>query len=186
MSCSNKSVSFAGSATMRLALHANDYTRDEIDACYYSQEDFRSFKDDVRRTVRMIEMKQKIDETACCVRGAECFTKPALKKKSFTRKHARVAVFRELDLQFEEGVTIYDDELIASVYQQHTSECTTSAYVIGLSDEMIAMEPRKELSLERRYTPTMPSSIASNLFRLTNTGNRSFRLRRTNNLVGAA
>jgi hypothetical protein len=156
---------------MRLAIHINEYTEAEIDACYYSCEDFRAFKQDVKRTARMIEMKQKMDESVSCARGVESFTKNALKMKSNNRRAASLAVLKEQECQFEEtGRICYDDAKIAAIYSDAVRE---SATLTGLADEICIME-QKNLEGGR----SLPN-IACNLLRLRTSNTPSLRVKRT-------
>jgi hypothetical protein len=161
---STKSVTFAETAKVRLTLHINDYSDDEIDACYYSREHFYGFKRDIKRTARMMQMKRKIDENVFCTRGLESRTHAGNKTRSTKRKASVCSVLMEQMKQFRseeaEGKNCYDDEKIAAMYAPFTRNSTTSAYLTGLSDEMVARE-QEQKTLDR---PT--NNVACQLLKL--------------------
>jgi hypothetical protein len=164
---STKSVTFSEKASMRLALHINEYTAKEIHKAFYSSTDFIAFKDDVKRTLRMIEMKLEIDENSCCTttartaRGVEWFMQEASRSRLKTRRASRLAVFNEQlhqfyrcdgsneeELEMNEESSFQDDEKIAAVYAPLVCESAASACAIGLADEMAAKA--EETSSRRR------------------------------------
>jgi hypothetical protein len=159
-----KSVTFAPTASMRLHRHINDYTTEEIQTKYYSRADFREFKRDIKLTLRMMEMKQKMDDISCCQRGVECLTKQALRIRSKQSKAARFAVVNKELHQFlrtaqeqeeEQGRTASaDDEKIAIVYSSVTRESVAAAYHTGLSDEQHAKEESSHYSSTKKPTKT--------------------------------
>jgi hypothetical protein len=147
-----KSVRFAPTAMMRLALHIDNYTDDEIDASFYSDAEYVAFKQDTRRTIRMVEMKQKIDEITVSRRGVESLTRDAVKLKSKHRRHARRVVMTEQELQQsydsvsesgcgeEESQQQEVDKKIAAACIAVTRESAIMAYLTGLSDEAVVFE----------------------------------------------
>jgi hypothetical protein len=175
-----KSVAFAASAKMRLALHVNQYTAEEIQACYYSSEDFRSFKTDVKRTAKMIEFKQKMDETVYCTRGVEYKTREGKRIRSKLRSKADAAVFKEQMNQFfleeEEGKNCRDEEKLAAFYSEVVKASVVAAYITGLSDEIVA----QELAENQQKNPdeNRRSNIASALFNFEKTTEKTCHVRK--------
>jgi hypothetical protein len=77
----NKSVAFASSARMRPVLHINDYSTSEREEAFYSHDDFRAFKCDIRTTLKMMAGHYHIDDTEFCERGVKHRTSQASKVK---------------------------------------------------------------------------------------------------------
>eukprot|EP00339_Tiarina_fusa_P023890 CAMPEP_0117051886 /NCGR_PEP_ID=MMETSP0472-20121206/35857_1 /TAXON_ID=693140 ORGANISM="Tiarina fusus, Strain LIS" /NCGR_SAMPLE_ID=MMETSP0472 /ASSEMBLY_ACC=CAM_ASM_000603 /LENGTH=175 /DNA_ID=CAMNT_0004766285 /DNA_START=117 /DNA_END=640 /DNA_ORIENTATION=+ len=120
---------------MRLAIHINDYTDEEINSCYYRGEDFRAFKLDVKRAIRMLGTKRTIDENKICTRGVECRTKESAAMRFRIRGAAQSAVLREQRKQTGNGSTT-----LAAVYSPIAGTSVVSAYMMGLSDAAVAKE----------------------------------------------
>jgi hypothetical protein len=166
-SSTSKSVSFAPTAMLRLAIHINNYSDDEIEACFYSDSEYFEFKRDVKRTARMVEKKQNIGEVNDSRRGVECLTREALKIKSKNRRHARRAVMSEqlnqLLSEEHDGVDFQDDNRIAAAYADTTRESAVMAYLAGLSDEAIVndyQEPKSD-SFERESKAACTTRVLS-------------------------
>jgi hypothetical protein len=94
-----RSVSFYPNAKGKLALHINDYTEEEIQACWYNREDFKEFKRAIRLpTVHMMERNRKIsEEYQHCRRGLESRTRVGTKSMLLNTKMALLSVFKERD-----------------------------------------------------------------------------------------
>jgi hypothetical protein len=161
-----KSVAFANNVLMRLSLHISDYNEQEIQECFYNISEISEFKQDVKRTARMIEKKQDIDDVDVCRRGAEHMTEEAANIRYQKR---RAVVFEVLTEQFwaeENPGTPSSSERIAAKYSKVVRESTASAHVIGLSDERIVKSnslvesQKKHLDGESR-----PKNFATQLFR---------------------
>ena len=57
-----RKVSFANTALMVHVLHINDYSDQEHEATFYCVDDFRSFRQDVKDTIRYMEEQQQEQE----------------------------------------------------------------------------------------------------------------------------
>ena len=100
-------VTFCPTAKMRLTLHINDYTNDEIDASYYSREDYSGFRQDVKSTIDLMDVGAEIKNIHCnpkqsecsdvCERGADHYTKEAIKTRFSIRRATYSAVFKAQD-----------------------------------------------------------------------------------------
>mmetsp|Transcript_123180 Transcript_123180/g.184219 ORF Transcript_123180/g.184219 Transcript_123180/m.184219 type:complete len:222 (-) Transcript_123180:50-715(-) len=175
-STTTKSVTFAATAKMRLALHINQYTEAEIEACYYNGKDFRSFKLDVKRTVRMMEMKVSIDGSNTCTRGTEGYVREAALMRSKVRRAAQATVLKEQWKQCKNGQEQQqqqqgyqtpneepeelDWEKIAAKYAPVSGASAVAAYVMGLSDAEVAKE---QAALEARQQGREKSDRSSNV-----------------------
>ena len=141
---SKKSVSFEPTATMRLALHVNNYTDDEYDACFYSHDDYRFFKSDVKRSVRKFEKKMMINKSQqsnkfSCPRGIESFTREGSAKKTLNRRNAWIAVLSkqaemkvttpfESEKENNDDVQSVVESIIAAEYANISKDCSLHAY----------------------------------------------------------
>ena len=177
-----KSVTFAPSAKMRLHLHVNQYTQEEKQSYFYQTEDFQSFKADVKRTARMMEKKQKIDdESTWCTRGVERRTMQGAKICTKLRIKAMNSVFKEQMNQFFEDEdangdsttspfecetkSTTNDEKLAAIYTECTRRAVASAAMTGLSDEVVAKEIWREYEMDKVFQkhPTSTSSSSSSV-----------------------
>mmetsp|Transcript_135911 Transcript_135911/g.202118 ORF Transcript_135911/g.202118 Transcript_135911/m.202118 type:complete len:208 (-) Transcript_135911:19-642(-) len=184
---SKKSVTFAATASMRLARHITDYTSEEIKAAYYSGEDFREFKREIKRTLRMVDMKKKMDDISYCSRGVECLTKQSLAIRSKLREAARFAVLNKelhqfLRVETEEKIGScggkIDDERIAVIYAGVSRESATIAYNTGLADEQYA---KKESSSSMQQFGEAEQMFADGrVFKEEQSKNISFQLLKVN------
>lgn len=145
----NKVVSFASTGRVRLTRHINDYTREEIRACFYCADEIHAIKLDVKKTAMMIQNNRPIDEVDTCRRGAECRTTEATKVKSQNKKRAIVAVLNtqrylkesvEADQAGDDEIAnrLADMEEISTQYQVHTQHCRIAAYLVAISDQKVA------------------------------------------------
>jgi hypothetical protein len=159
-----KSVAFANNVLMSVSLHISDYNEQEIQACFYNISEISEFKQDVKRTARMIETKQDIDDVDVCRRGAEHMTEEAT---NIRHQKRRAVVFEVLTEQFwaEENPGTPSSERITAKYSKAVRESAASAHVIGLSDEAIVKSnslvesQKKHLDDESR-----PNHFATRLF----------------------
>ena len=170
---STSKVSFAPSATLRLARHLSEYTPEELEASYYSRRDFASFKEDVRRTLRMMEMKQRVDDEQLyssseadnfvyCTRGADAYTRQAIRIKSNTRRAATLAVMDA----FDDAYHVSSSTEVAAAYTSISIASATAAHMVGLSDELAVLteEQQKESppsSSKRKNIVVVPSTTGT-------------------------
>mmetsp|Transcript_16806 Transcript_16806/g.26128 ORF Transcript_16806/g.26128 Transcript_16806/m.26128 type:complete len:200 (+) Transcript_16806:59-658(+) len=133
-----KSVSFADKVHMRLSLHISEYSEREIRSCFVDSSEIAEFKKDVKRTARMIELNECIDDVEVCRRGAEHMLEEATNIRYQIR---RAAVFEVLTEQFwaEENAcgTPSSAERIAEKYSRMVAHSAASARLIALADEMV-------------------------------------------------
>jgi hypothetical protein len=131
-----------------------DYSRREIQACWYTPEEREQIRQEASAAIRSLirrERRKRQDSKASkmnndhtisrriCTRGLEHVTKPANQWRKHIRLTAASAVFDELDRQIEEITTeqtngILDHERIATIYSELTKGSQLEGYVIGLAD----------------------------------------------------
>jgi hypothetical protein len=136
-----RTVSFAPSAHIRHVSHIEDYSANEIEATWYSQQEYKLMKYDIRGTVKMMARSERlaIDQ---CTRGLEHKTKEGMQRKMFNQIESISAVMDEQDRQARDGIR--DETLIARAYMVYTVHCTAMAHYMALSDQRIAAIEEEE------------------------------------------
>lgn len=130
-------VTFKESVRIRRTTSYKDYTPEEARATWYSPEEFKSMKKEVRDTIRLIESNSKFDEVLYCKRGVERYTMEGAKG----RKHSKLTAFNIVMDKQDECLDIYGTEndltveAIAKAYSSATIACKKAAHLAGLSDE---------------------------------------------------
>ena len=108
LATTKKSVSFSSSARVRKTTHVNDYTLDEIDACWYSKAEMQAIRDEVDSIVEQISIN-KVSMKKEKVLGLEVRFPQIQQQRFQTRIAAWDAVLDEQDM----GSTV---EEIAQAY----------------------------------------------------------------------
>jgi hypothetical protein len=129
-------VTFSPAVNVRYTLHINDYSDDEFDACWFSDEDYSTMVNVIKCTINMIEKKVLIDEVNFSRRGIEGRTKEATVLCWESRLTALNAVLDEQQIQLAEGA--HDDELLAIAYEECIYRSKITAYFTGIADEHFA------------------------------------------------
>jgi hypothetical protein len=138
-----KSVSFRPYVFGKSHLHIGNYTDEEIRDCWFNQEEMKYIKQELRRTISMIDKNLKLDEKKYCIRGTEGSTKRRKQSRLLNRMDAVDAVFNEQDIQYKWGV--WDDCKVATLYSEASHTSKMEAKMLGASDAKIA------LTLDSRY-----------------------------------
>lgn len=144
-----RSVKFSRSAKMRV--YNFDLTEAERSACWYSEEEYSSFKADVKTTLELITQNPEIDETILCRRGVACKLPENLKTKILNRMKVWGAVFDEQDRQGADGQ--YDVDAISFASMRHSYSCKRTANMIGMCDEKAA----RALNSQSQVSPVVLS-----------------------------
>jgi hypothetical protein len=142
-----RSVTFSPTVYVRQTLHNNDYSDDEFEACWFSDEDYSTMKKVIKYTVNMIENKVLIDEVNFSRRGIEGRTKEATVLRWEGRLTALDAVLDEQQIQLAKGAR--DDERLAIVYAECIYRSKMSAYLTGIADEQFARAIHTHLQTEQ-------------------------------------
>lgn len=134
-----KHVSFKPTATVRNCLHINNYTDDEVDACWYNKTEAKVSRDDIRHTVNVLSKtpnKQDDDETSLvfCRRGAECKTLANTTRRQKLRMASWYAVLATQEATSTNRVS--KDVLIAHAYKTISASAQQIAYDTGMKDQM--------------------------------------------------
>jgi hypothetical protein len=130
-----RTISFGKSVMVRQTLHINSYSDDEIQACWFGDDDLQAIKKDVRYDISMLT--DGLDNEKYCRRGLEMHFRKGGRRRQQNKSAAIKAVLDEQELQWENDV--YDPEYLATVYQAISSYCQTTARAIALKDRLDAM-----------------------------------------------
>ena len=126
-------------------IHINDYTAEEISACWYNDKEFSAIKTQCISQMRTTEpLKQKnvvsiIEDQheSGDARGLEYFIGSVAETRQKTSQMAIWAVLREQYLQREEGS--FDPEFISEIYERQSSLARVQACITGVNDRLEAM-----------------------------------------------
>lgn len=134
-------VHFAeGLVTVHEVIHRQDYSKAEVDACWYSKRDYKSFK---KASIKTLQLWRTGDLPAGgnsehCLRGLECRTREGAQQRKQVREATRSALLTEIQRQLFEGVQ--DAEALADVYRRTCAPLQHQASIQGMCDEMEARE----------------------------------------------
>lgn len=129
-----KTIKFAERVKVRMTTHVNDYTDDELKACWYNGDEFKAIRADVRFAAGLVSSGMMNQDTPYhCRRGVECKTRENTARRQQERLNALYAVFDEQDLQTDSCV--YDPEYIAHAYKAASAASKTHARAVALRDE---------------------------------------------------
>jgi hypothetical protein len=137
-------VRFAESDTFHNVLGMGDYTPNEIDASWFSGDEYGRMLRKNHKVIRNMETNGGI--TIYCSRGLERMTRPRMEIRQQKRMNVHDAV---LDLQLSQWEQGRDDQdQIAELCQRLSIECQTEAIRIGKKDEFaVFKENAKSASL---------------------------------------
>lgn len=131
-----KKVSFSERSQVRYALHHDEYTAEEIAACWYSREESSEI---TRKIVALIKKIIQGKAQKFCTRGLEHMTPEATEERESRRRDAYNAVLEEQDKQYFDGRV--NSESIARRYQQvAATDSQQRACEIGRNDAMMVMK----------------------------------------------
>lgn len=140
-----KSVSFKSTVRVYPCLHINDYTTEEVTACFLSRKEMSSIKNDLRATLQLICDTLPFTEeegSEICSRGLE----PMLPQGAMRRHRRREAVSAVLkEQQAQRDNKEYDTDLIADAYTEFTCISERIARKMAKEDEKFVLnEQAKE------------------------------------------
>jgi hypothetical protein len=115
-------------------IHVNDYTDNEIDATWYTREDFKNQKAEFAITVRMLATdRYSGDDDIHCARGLEYRHREGAKLRQKNKLNGLMSVLEEQSRQQLVGEE--NDEKISKAYIQANYHCRHAALEMGLFDE---------------------------------------------------
>jgi hypothetical protein len=129
-----KSLTFAPTVRVQKIIHINEFTDEEVSACYYHKEEMHRVKLELKATVQMFQDGELEKDTSHFTkRGTEHRTPDAVKRRNRNKQMAAYAVFEEQEDQWDDGVL--DPEVLASIYQAASSHCQVAAHKMALEYE---------------------------------------------------
>jgi hypothetical protein len=122
--------------TVHEVLHCQEYSKAEVDACWYSKSDYKSFKKD---SIKTLQLWRQGDLPAGgnnehSLRGLECRTREGAQQRKQVKKATRSALLTEIQRQLFEGVQ--DAQALADVYRSTCAPLQHQASIQGMCDEM--------------------------------------------------
>jgi hypothetical protein len=134
-----RTVAFSQTVSARTTLHVNNYTDDEIDACWYDDCEKEMMRKEVRSVVTLLKngMLEQDTEQYCRRGGLECHTQEVALQRLKNRTAVLEAVLEEQEFQREEG--IWEPWYIARAYKAASPTSQANAHAIALKDQLDAM-----------------------------------------------
>jgi hypothetical protein len=115
--------------------HFRSFSAGEIRNIWYGRDDFASMKDEIKRTISLIEARIYVDDTdKYSSRGIESRIGENVMRRKRNKAYGLLAVLEEQDYQDTRG--IWDPIAIASAYKLASRHCAEEAHKIALADEL--------------------------------------------------
>jgi hypothetical protein len=127
-----RTVYFKETVSIRKTVHINDYSDAEVEACWYSGNEFYEMKREVRYTVDLIDRGSILDERTYSKRGLENRIRNDAQMRAKRKTTARGAVIREQLMQKRWGEN--NGYSIAKKYRERTYHGKQVAYLRGVAD----------------------------------------------------
>jgi hypothetical protein len=124
--------------TLRYTLSPKNYSPDEIEACWYQQEEYTIIRKGCCKQIKKLDQGKTLKDKKYCSRGLESYMQWAAKTKAQNRKLSINAVLDEQARQCCSNV--FNDEALAQSYIQAASSCQLWANTVGLRDQRAAEE----------------------------------------------
>lgn len=129
-----KSIRFNETANCRHILHINDYTDEEIIACWHQRCEHKEIKKDVKFAVSLYEDGSLEEDTEdYCVRGLELHIPEIALRRSLIKQACLEATFSEQGLQWDENVD--DPECLAVISQEYSALSQDLAKALAIQDQ---------------------------------------------------
>jgi len=133
-----KSVSFLGRVLVKPSLHVQDFTPQEISACWYDQKEFKLMRKDIRDAAEFFESGMAHHDTdEVCRRGLEAADGQLTRLRLRRRNRVYDAIFDEQDAHWRLGMM--DPESIAHVARKISRQSALSAQAMGMKDHFDAV-----------------------------------------------
>jgi hypothetical protein len=123
--------------TLRYTLSPKNYSSEEIEACWYQQEEYTIIRKGCCKQIKKLDQGKTLKDIKYCSRGLESYMRWAAKTKAQNRKLSINAVLDEQDWQRCSNV-FNDEEALAQSYIQAASSCQVWANTVGLRDQRAA------------------------------------------------
>mmetsp|Transcript_131725 Transcript_131725/g.196287 ORF Transcript_131725/g.196287 Transcript_131725/m.196287 type:complete len:210 (+) Transcript_131725:413-1042(+) len=161
------SVSFNDAVLCIDTLHVNDYTDEEVFRTWFTDQEYKEIKREIKLTVAMMENNSKTKSTFTegvhfSSRGLEDKTTDRLSQKLEIRYFAMDDVLDEQDRQREAGIC--DPEALSIVYAEYSFVSHMAAFLMATADEKVALENANDdddattTTTAASKSPTSPST----------------------------
>jgi hypothetical protein len=131
-------VHFEERVWVRRTLHLHEFSDDEIDAYWYSDQEFMNMREELRLAAELIHQGLlETDNTNHCRRGADSHTPLQARLRRKIKRAVIAAVLGEQELQWEEGSS--DPDFIAEVSTIKSARSRAAGREMGLEYEFDAM-----------------------------------------------
>ena len=115
------------------ALSVEDYSDDEIKACWYSDEEYQKIWRRCDKVIDKLNHGKAVNPRKYCIRGLERMTSLSHTRIECNRHDAYDAVILEQESQRKQNE--YDPDRMAYLYREIVSrQCHVDAHIIGLDD----------------------------------------------------
>jgi hypothetical protein len=120
------------SSKTKVVFHLDDYSEEEVNACWYDAFEMSSIQTKLRATVAMMERATiHEDETKHCAWGLDKQTREGSGFRHHNRTKARYAVLHAQERQKRDAIV--DEYKIAEIYSEHTAMCQIQAHIMAVS-----------------------------------------------------
>ena len=118
----------------------DQYTGEEIDACWVSKEEFKQIRSDIKFAAGLVANGSLDQDTEQhCQRGLEYQTTVGSLRRNRLQIAAFEAVLDEQDMQYDQYDGVVEPSLIAEAYRSISKSAMEKARSIAMKDEMDAM-----------------------------------------------
>lgn len=146
---SRKSVSFAAKGTLvRIIPAAIELTEDDVDALWYTKEEFQLSRKSQMFIVKLMErgMSSLEDDEELCPRGLESRTRAGARRKTRTIEASWDAVLGEQEKQWDEGR--FSAWALARIHFEASAQSSMEAFLAAKRDAQYVENLTKRESLE--------------------------------------
>jgi hypothetical protein len=134
-----RSVSFDTTYEVCPILSLDEYTQEDLDACWFAEEDYSTITNECFKIIKKMQQGRAINARKYCVRGLERMTPEASDLRDLKRMNAYISVLEEQNTQMREGT--YDPKKIAKEYRKASAKrCQQEAQRIGERDELFVKQ----------------------------------------------
>jgi hypothetical protein len=120
-----------------------DYTPDEIESVWYTENDTKIILAIAKVTVKMMMRGEPCDEIDYCSRGLEGKTPEGAKRRQYNKLKVRKALLEEQEMQRAEGVD--DVEQLAATSIKHSTAMIEQAHQVAVEDSRAIEEYKNEV-----------------------------------------
>ena len=135
-----KSISFAPNVRAKRHLHINDYSAEELEACWFDSEESATIKEECLAVAMFCSTAQQNVEdnyrTGFCKRGVEHLTQIGAEQRMNNKIEAWDAILDAQEhMRGDADDDVPDPTYLANVYQSISYKCLTEAHLRALQDE---------------------------------------------------